>query len=70
MIHVENPLPFDDEIAELSVFLPGWQVTGLERAAHQRGLTVAQMLRRLVNDFLTRGQRGQGCVAETARQWA
>ncbi len=46
-------LPFGEDITELSVLLPSPQAQGLEQAAHERGLTAAQMLRRLVQDFLS-----------------
>jgi hypothetical protein len=67
----EDLLPFDEEIAELSVLLPGRQVLRLEQAAHDRGLTAAQMIRRLIQEFLKRGRRSEGEPAHAAvRQWA
>jgi hypothetical protein len=45
------------EVVELALLLPSWQATALEAAARSRGLTTAQMLRRLVRDFLP----GQVC---------
>jgi len=42
----------DDEVVEVSLLLPGWQVTALESAAHDRGLTAAEMVRTLVRDFI------------------
>jgi hypothetical protein len=42
-----------DEIVEVSLLLPGWQVTALESAAHDRGLTAAELVRALLRDFLT-----------------
>ena len=63
-------LPFDGEITELAVLLPGGQALALEQAAHDRGLTAAQMLRRLIQDFLKPGPR---CVPEPearfVRRW-
>jgi hypothetical protein len=44
--------PFDGEMVELPLFLPGWQAQCLEAAAHQRGLTAGQLLRRLINQGL------------------
>lgn len=44
--------PFDGEMVELALCLPGWQAQCLERAAHQRGLTAAQLLRRLIGQGL------------------
>jgi hypothetical protein len=43
----------EDEVVEVSLLLPGWQVTALERAAHDRGLTAAEMVRSLLRDFIT-----------------
>jgi len=39
------------ELVELSLLLPGWQAQELETAAHNRGLTTAQMLRVLIRDY-------------------
>jgi hypothetical protein len=64
-------LAYDAEITELSVLLPGEQAQGLERAAHERGLTTAQMLRRLIQDFLRRGQcPGEGFEFNIVQRWA
>lgn len=46
-----EPHPADD-VVELSVLLAGWQLSALERAAEDAGLTTAQMMRRLVHRFL------------------
>jgi hypothetical protein len=49
----ETIMPFDDgEVVELALCLPGWQVECLEAAAHERGLTAAQFLRRMIHDTL------------------
>jgi hypothetical protein len=48
----DAPVLFDEDMAELSLLLPGWQAAALERAARSSGLTTGQMLRRLVRDFL------------------
>jgi hypothetical protein len=40
--------PFDAEVVELALLLPRWQAAALEDAAHQRGLTAGQMLRKLI----------------------
>ena len=37
------------EMAELTLLLPAWQAEALERVACAEGLTVGQLLRRLVN---------------------
>jgi hypothetical protein len=42
----------DQEVAELSLLLPAWQIDALEQAAHAEGITVAQLLRRAVNKTL------------------
>ena len=51
----------DDEVVEVSLLLPGWQASALESAAHDRGLTAAEMVRSLLRDFLA--ERGAGGVA-------
>ena len=67
----ENTLAFSEEIAELSVLLPGQLIQGLERAAHARGVTAAQMIRKLIQEFLVGGRRrGQELPAGSVRQWA
>jgi hypothetical protein len=38
----------DTEVVELNLLLPRWQAEALEQVAHTRGLTAAQMLRKLV----------------------
>jgi hypothetical protein len=43
---------FDNEVAELPLLLPAWQIGALEQAAQAEGITVAQLLRRLVNETL------------------
>jgi hypothetical protein len=48
----------EDEVVEVSLLLPGWQASALERAAHDRGLTAAEMVRSLLRDFLA--ERGVG----------
>lgn len=47
--------PFGDEIAELELALPTVQAEALVEAAQERGLTAAQMIRRLIQEFLQRG---------------
>lgn len=42
--------PFDGEMVELALCLPGWQAQCLEAVAHQRGLTAGQLLRRLIQE--------------------
>jgi hypothetical protein len=49
---LKRTTPFDGEVVELALCLPGWQVECLEEAAHQRGLTAGQFLRRMIGDAL------------------
>ena len=44
--------PLDDEVVELALLLPRWQAEALEEAAHNRGLTAGQMLRKLISKGL------------------
>jgi hypothetical protein len=44
--------PIDNEVVELALLLPRWQAAALEDAAHQRGLTTGQMLRKLIGASL------------------
>jgi hypothetical protein len=59
-VAVEEPCtPLSEEdVVELPLLLPGWQVSKLETVAHQRGLTAAEMVRHLLRDFLRAGERG------------
>jgi hypothetical protein len=41
----------DGDMVEWTLFLPRQQALALEAAAHDRGLTVGQLLRRLIHDF-------------------
>jgi hypothetical protein len=42
----------DSEVTELSLLLPTWQADALEQAARAEDISVAQLLRRLVNKSL------------------
>jgi hypothetical protein len=42
------------DVAEISLLLPGWQLAALEDAAEARGLTSAQLVRRLLREFINR----------------
>jgi hypothetical protein len=42
----------DEEMAELSLLLSGWQAAQMERLAHSRGLTLGQLIRLLIRDYL------------------
>jgi hypothetical protein len=43
----------DADIAELSLLLPVGQAAQMERLAHSRGLTLGQLIRWLIRDYLT-----------------
>lgn len=43
-----------DEVIELPILLPEWQVTALEEAARDRGMTIGQLVRRLFADLFPR----------------
>ena len=45
----------EEDVVEISLLLPGWEVSILEMVAHQRGLTTGAMVRHLVRDFLVDG---------------
>jgi hypothetical protein len=42
----------DSEVMELSLLVPAWQVAALEQAAQAEGVTVAQLLRRVISKSL------------------
>jgi hypothetical protein len=44
--------PIDNEVVELALLLPRWQAEALEDAAHRRGLTTGQMLRKMIGSSL------------------
>jgi len=44
--------PPGEECLELPLLLPAWQLALLERAASHQGLTVGQLLRRLIWNYL------------------
>jgi len=44
--------PLDDQVVELALLLPRSQAEALEEAAHARGLTAGQMLRKLIGKGL------------------
>jgi hypothetical protein len=53
------------QIAELSLLLPAWQVAELERLARARGLSIGQLIRRLIGDHLA-SQNGPGSLSAGA----
>jgi hypothetical protein len=55
--NVAHPPRFDlgrleDDVMELSLLLPGWQFSALEKTARRQGQTTGQVVRRLVQKFL------------------
>jgi hypothetical protein len=42
----------DQEVVELPLLLPKWQAVELEAAARQRGMTMGQLLRRVIREAL------------------
>jgi hypothetical protein len=50
ILESERITPFDTEMVELALCLPGWQVACLEAEAQQRGWTTGQLLRRLISE--------------------
>jgi hypothetical protein len=42
------------DVIEVPLLLAGWQISALETAAHDRGLTAAEMVRHVLRDFLSR----------------
>ena len=42
----------DQEVVELPLLLPMWQAVELEAAARQRGMTMGQLLRRVIRQVL------------------
>lgn len=43
----------DSDVVELPLLLPRWQVDALEEAANRQGMTTAQMIRRVISDFIS-----------------
>ena len=52
----------DEQMAELSLLLPAWQAAEMERLAHSRGLTVGQLIRLLIREYLA--DRGRAWSAQ------
>jgi hypothetical protein len=42
----------EEDVVEIPLLLPYWQVEALESAAHQQGLTAGEMIRQLLLDYL------------------
>jgi predicted DNA-binding ribbon-helix-helix protein len=54
-----RPRELDNEVSELSLLLPNRQIDALEQLARAEGITVAQLLRRVVNRMLTQSSSQQ-----------
>jgi hypothetical protein len=54
---IDKVTRLDSEMVELSLLLPARQAEALAAAADSRGLTTAQMLRRIIRDFCDRASR-------------
>jgi hypothetical protein len=52
LVAPEGLSALNGEVSELPLLLPAGDVLALEQEARRRGLTVGQLLRRLVRDFL------------------
>jgi hypothetical protein len=56
----------ETDVVEIPLLLPGWQMNALETAAHDRGLTAAEMVRHVLRDFLSRSSRNETtCLPST-----
>ena len=53
------PFP-SDEVVELPLLLPEWQVLALEDAAQRRNMTVGQLVRRMFSDAFPRALHRRG----------
>jgi hypothetical protein len=56
-VHVFAPVELaecreEEDVVEIPLLLPYWQVEALESAAHQQGLTAGEMIRQLLLDYL------------------
>jgi len=51
----------DEQMAELFVLLPGRQAAELDRLACSRGLTLGQLIRLLIRDYLLAQNRSDAC---------
>ena len=54
------------DVVEIPLLLSGWQVSALETAAHDRGLTAGEMVRSVLRDFLSKVSRSSStCTPST-----
>jgi len=44
--------PLRDDVVEISLLLPGWQLAALQKAARRQNQTTGETVRRLVRDYL------------------
>jgi hypothetical protein len=58
----------EGELVEVAFLLTNEQTRALEKAAHQRGLTTAQMLRCLIGHFLDTGKCLRESTASTSKR--
>lgn len=47
-----NFRPLDDDMAELSLLMPSWQIQALEHAAQSEGISMGQYVRRALQQAL------------------
>ncbi len=52
----------ESDVIEVPLLLPGWQMSALEHAAHNRGLTAGEMVRHLLRDFFIDALPGEAKV--------
>jgi hypothetical protein len=48
----EGLVPLDEEVAELTVLVPTWQVAALEKVAGRRGITAGQLVRSILQQVI------------------
>jgi hypothetical protein len=53
----------NDDVIEVPLLLSGWQMSALEQAAHQKGLTTAALLRGMLREFVQHAV-GRACKPE------
>jgi hypothetical protein len=54
-----HPSFAERDIVEIPLLLPSWQVEALAAAAQDRGMTVGEMMRRLLHDFIRNREQQQ-----------
>ncbi|MDW8265986.1 MAG: hypothetical protein RMJ52_11725 [Gemmataceae bacterium] len=66
----DDLVPLGEDVLEMTLLLPQWQVQALLQAAQHREITVAQMLRQLIRDFFHREtKREDDARVDVATQW-